>query len=125
MHKLTEYPQLIADVAFQLADMDTRIRQLKIIMEGYEAIADGIAAADPTLKNEGQRKSFKHQYLQDQVEYQGASAQVEFLGRDRASLSTTLERLRNEFAVCKLEYRMQIATTLAGIEDKELVDSSL
>lgn len=125
MHKLAEYPGLIADTATELNEIDLQVRKLRIIQEGYEAIADGIAAADPTLKNEQQRKAFKHQYLQNQGDYQDAQAGIELLTRDRASLNTTLERLRNEFAVAKLEYRMAIATKLAAIEDKELVDSTL
>ncbi len=125
MRKLSDYPELIADVATDLNEVDAQIRKLRGIQESYETIADGIAATDNTLKNDSQRRAFKHQYLQDQEDYQQAQTAIEALSRDRYQLSTTLERLRNEFSVAKLEMRLQIATTLAGIEDKQLVDSSL
>ncbi len=47
--------------------------------------------------------------------------QIGNLKREQAEIAATLDRLRNEFSVAKLEMRMEIAQKLADNDNRELV----
>lgn len=120
MRELSAYPQLIAQSAISLNEIEAEIIPLRRSMEAIEAEIDSEVATDANLKNDTQRKATKREYLQASKPYQAALLKLDALLRDRAIASTRLEQLRNEFSVVKLDARLKIAQMLVAVDSREL-----
>lgn len=75
---------------------------------------------DPELKNELQRKAKRFELLNEPV-YSNVIDCITLLTQEKATALTTLERLRNEFAVAKLQIRQRIAELITDPDGRELV----
>jgi hypothetical protein len=104
----------------EIVDLDTEISDLRLTILRAENAADADAYFNPELKNDHQRKSHRHEILEANEDYQAAIAHLAHLNRHRAIILVGLEKLRNEFSVCKLMLRQEIAQTLTAVESREV-----
>lgn len=111
---LKEYPAAIAKAAEQVRYWDSEIAECKLIIEQVESRVDREIAFDATLKNDAQRKSSRLELLELDNRYPLAIKLLREVTTERQAAATSLERLRNEFAVCKLEVQMVIADLMAS-----------
>lgn len=119
--ELKEYPEAIHLAARQVNDFEASISELRQAISFLESWADKEVAWNSTLKNDNQRKSQRAECLNQLSEYREATKSLARFQADKASALSDLEELRNSFSVAKLELRMAIAQTLAGVEARELV----
>ncbi|OLP19827.1 hypothetical protein BST81_03370 [Leptolyngbya sp. 'hensonii'] len=119
--QLNQYPQAIHRAAIALADLETRITELKQAITQIESEIDLAISFDDSLKNESQRKTRRFELLQSHRTHIEASAQSLRLTGEKGKAVAKLELLRNEFSVKKLEVRLAIANSLAGSEMLDLV----
>lgn len=106
---LNQYPEAIHAKAIEVADIDKDISQARRIIAHYEALANQSIAFDSSLKNELQRKLRHDDLLSNNADYMRLLLELDNLQRHKASVLADLERLRNEFAVAKLDRQLEIA----------------
>ena len=119
--KLSQYPAAIAQAAQKVNALDSQIAAMELLINRLEGNADKIAAFEPDLKNENQRKARRFEVLQTNLEYQRAIDSLIQLNSEKANAVTHLEYLRNQFSVAKLEARLAIAQQINDLEALELV----
>jgi hypothetical protein len=119
--KLNQYPNAIAQAAQTVNELESQAAAVQLLINRLEGNADRLAAFDPELKNDAQRKSRRFEFLQTNLEYQQALNTWMRLTVEKANAIANLEYLRNQFSVAKLETRMAIARQLAGSDSLELV----
>lgn len=119
--KLDEYPQAIYTAQQQLNSINAAIADLTDDKLTAESVVDLDIQFDPTLKNEAQRKAKAWEVLSSKQRYSECLHQIRSLKREQAEAAATLDRLRNQFSVAKLELRMAIAQKLTDKDDRELV----
>lgn len=90
-------------------------------MNIWEGNADRVAAFEPDLKNDSQRRARRFEVLLIDQEYQTALNTLIRLTAEKANALAHLEYLRNQFSVAKLEARSAIAQQLTDFESRELV----
>lgn len=121
MMQLNAYPTAIAAAAQSLADLEGKFQACKQAIELAESDADLSVAFDQDLKNDNQRRARKAEILKHDSRYQEMIRDLLLLANDRTDALNDLERLRNQFAVAKIESRMQIAQMLVGLDSRDLV----
>jgi hypothetical protein len=117
---LDQYPAAIAEAAQSVIELEARLTSLKLHQTDLEGRADLQIAFDPELKNDPQRKAKRFELLTD-PEYGNVMQCIGLLTQEKATAVTTLERLRNEFAVAKLQIRRRIAELITDPDSRELV----
>ena len=119
--KLNQYPAAIAQATQKVNSLDSQIAAIQLLINRLEGNADKIAAFEPDLKNENQRKARRFEVLQTNLEYQRAIDSLLQLNSEKANAIAHLEYLRNQFSVAKLEARLAIAKQIHDLETLELV----
>lgn len=119
--QLSHYPAAIAQAAQRVNELDSQIMAVQLLINRVEGNADRLAAFDPDLKNDNQRKARRFEVLLTNQEYQTALNTLMRLTVDKANALAHLEYLRNQFSVAKLEARLAIAQQLNDFESRELV----
>ncbi len=119
--KLNQYPATIAQAAGKVNSLDSQIAAIELLINRLEGNADKVAAFEPDLKNENQRKARRFDVLQANLEYQRAIDSLLQLNAEKANAVAHLEYLRNQFSVAKLEARQAIARQINDLEALELV----
>jgi hypothetical protein len=117
---LDQYPGAIGATAQSLNELEAKLAPFRKQQSEWDNQADLQIAFDAELKNELQRKARRFELL-DHEEYGSVTAQVALLAQEKATALTTLEQLRNEFSVAKLQARQKIAEMLTAQESRELV----
>ena len=121
MMQLSHYPSAIAQAAQRTNEIDSQLMAVQYHINRLEGNADRIAAFEPDLKNDNQRKARRFEVLLTNQEYQKALDTLMQLTNERANALAHLEYLRNQFSVAKLEARSAIAKQLTDFESRELV----
>lgn len=106
--QLGDYPDAIASFEIKLHYQNRQIATLQAAIVSIEAEADGAVAFDATLKNDAQRKAKRTELLSETF-YQKCTADLNEALDRRSDVQIELDRLRNLFAVAKLEKRQEIA----------------
>jgi CHASE3 domain sensor protein len=119
--RLSQYPNEIAQAAQVANDMEYQLAEVRQHLARLEGNADIVVAFETALKNDNQRKARRFEVLQVNPEYEHALDALNQLTTKKANALAQLERLRNEFAVAKLEVQLAIAQKLASSESRELV----
>lgn len=119
--KLNQYPAAIAVAAQRVNELDSQITAITQLINRLEGNADKVAAFEPDLKNENQRKSRRFEVLQTNLEYQRAVDTLIQLTAEKANAFTHLDYMRNQFSVAKLEARLELVQKLNDFESRELV----
>ncbi len=119
--KLNQYPAAIALASQTVNEVESQITAVQMQINRMEANADKVAAFEPDLKNDAQRKARRFEVLHTNLEYQQALNTFLRLNNEKANAIANLEYLRNQFSVAKLEARLAIARQLAGMDSLELV----
>jgi hypothetical protein len=107
--KLSEYPEVIARLQYQILDLDQLIISLAESVKIFEAEIDKQIAFDSNLKNDAQRKARRIELQQTDGDYYTASRQLLETKSKRDLLQIQLELVKNQFSVLKLEKREAIA----------------
>ena len=114
--KLNEYPNALSEAA-PSATANTELKILGLSKEieiqterlGFmDAEIEKVIAQDKDLKNEQQRKTRRLE-LQQQPDYLQTKSALKEAKQTRDSWNISLNLLRNQFSVAKLEMRMAIA----------------
>lgn len=119
--QLSHYPAAIAQAAERVNEIDSQLMAVQHHINRHEGNADRVAAFEPDLKNDNQRKARRFEVLLTNHEYQKALDTLLRLTGDKANALAHLEYLRNQFSVAKLEARIAIAQQLTDFESRELV----
>jgi DNA mismatch repair ATPase MutS len=119
--RLSQYPNEIAQAAQVANDLEYQLAEVRQHIARLEGNADIVVAFETALKNDNQRKARRFEVLQVNPEYEHALDALNQLTTKKANALAQLERLRNEFAVAKLEVQLAIAQKLASSESRELV----
>lgn len=119
--QLSYYPTAIAQAAQRVNEVDSQIMAVQQHINREEGHADRVAAFDPDLKNDTQRRVRRFEVLLKSQEYQTALNTLMQLTAEKANALSHLEYLRNQFSVAKLEARSAIAQQLTDFESRELV----
>lgn len=117
----TNTVQHIQSAAVNLANLEASIAQTKQRIEKLEAIAEGEAAFDPSLKNDKQRQYAAFKMLQDNPDYEPLLAERDRLTKEKAIATANLEYLRNFLSISKLAERGRIVTRLENCDLKDLI----
>jgi len=120
-YRLSQYPGMIAEAAQTANEIEYQLAEVRQRISRLEGNADIVVAFETVLKNDNQRKARRFEVLQKDSEYDEALDAFNQLSIKKANALAQLERLRNEFAVAKLEVQMAIAQKLASSETRELV----
>ena len=121
MMQLNHYPTAIAQAAQRVNEIDVSQLAVQQVIHRMEGHADRVAAFEPELKNDNQRKARRFEVLLTDQEYQKAVDKAMQLTGEKANALAHLEYLRNQFSVAKLEARLAIAQQLTDFESRELV----
>ncbi|MBV8884996.1 MAG: hypothetical protein JO235_13515 [Chroococcidiopsidaceae cyanobacterium CP_BM_RX_35] len=121
MMQLNHYPTAIAQAAQRVNEIDVSQLAVQQVIHRMEGHADRVAAFEPELKNDNQRKARRFEVLLTDQEYQKAVDTAMRLAGEKANALAHLEYLRNQFSVAKLEARLAIAQQLTDFESRELV----
>jgi hypothetical protein len=121
MMQLTHYPSAIAQAVQRVNEIDSQLMAVQQQVNRFEGSADRMAAFEPDLKNDAQRKARRFDVLLINPEYQKAMNTLMQLTTEKANALAHLEYLRNQFSVAKLEARLNIAQQLTALETRELV----
>ena len=113
MHPIEEYPALIAQAARTLNQVEAFLSQHRAEIAQVEAMADCKVAFDPDLKNEQQRKARRAEILGSSV-YSKLCDLAEATQQQRAEILVTLEQLRGEFSVARLQAKADLAAQLTA-----------
>ena len=119
--QLNHYPTAIAQAAQRVNEIDAQLLAVQRVIHRIEGHAERVAAFEPELKNDNQRKARRFEVLLTDQEYQKAVDTVLRLTAEKANAMAHLEYLRNQFSVAKLETRRAIAQQLTDFESRELV----
>ena len=119
--QLSQYPAEIAQAAQRVNELDSQTMAVQQHINRLEGNADRLAAFEPDLKNDNQRRARRFEVLLTSQEYQKAMDTLVRLTSDKANAIAQLEYLRNLFSVAKLEARLAIAQQLTDFESRELV----
>lgn len=119
--KLNQYPAAIAVAAQRVNELDSQIAAITQLINRLEGNADKVAAFEPDLKNENQRKSRRFEVLHTNLEYQRAVDTLIQLTAEKANAFTHLDYMRNQFSVAKLEARLELVQKINDFESRELV----
>ena len=119
--QLNHYPTAIAQAAQRVNEIDVSQLAVQQVIHRMEGHADRVAAFEPELKNDNQRKARRFEVLLIDQEYQKAVDKAMQLTGEKANALAHLEYLRNQFSVAKLEARLAIAQQLTDFESRELV----
>ena len=119
--QLNHYPAEIAQAAQRVNELDSQTMAVQQHINRLEGNADRLAAFEPDLKNDNQRRARRFEVLLTSQEYQKAMDTLMRLTSDKANAIAQLEYLRNLFSVAKLEARLAIAQQLTDFESRELV----
>lgn len=107
MH-INEYPAQIAQLRTQILELSQKIRKTRSIVQLCDHHIDYEIATDPSLKNDIQRKTVRFE-MQSEDAYQSAALALQSLQDQQAQLEISLEQMRSEFSLSKLEKREAIA----------------
>ena len=121
MVELNHYPTAIAQAAQRVNEIDVSQMAVQQAIHRMEGYAERVAAFEPELKNDNQRKARRLEVLLTNQEYQKAVDTAMQLTTEKANALAHLEYLRNQFSVAKLEARLAIAQQLTDFESRELV----
>lgn len=119
--QLSHYPAAIAQAAQRVNELDSQMMAVQQLINRVEGNADRVAAFEPDLKNDSQRRARRFEVLLIDQEYQTALNTLIRLTAEKANALAHLEYLRNQFSVAKLEARSAIAQQLTDFESRELV----
>jgi outer membrane lipoprotein-sorting protein len=119
--QLSHYPAAIAQAAERVNEIDSQLLAVQQVIHRLEGNAERVAAFEPELKNDSQRKARRFEVLLIDQEYQKAVDTSMRLTSEKANALAHLEYLRNQFSVAKLEARLAIAQQLTDFESRELV----
>jgi len=114
--QLSHYPTAIAQAAQRVNEIDSQLLAVQQVINRLEGHADRVAAFEPELKNDNQRKARRFEVLLTNQEYQKAVDTSLRLTGEKANALAHLEYLRNQFSVAKLEARSAIAQQLTDFE---------
>ena len=106
--KLNEYPNAIADTELKILGLSKEIEIQNERLSFMDAEIEMAIAADKTLKNEQQRKTRRLE-LQQEPDYLQTKSALKEAKQTRDSWNISLNLLRNQFSIAKLEMRMAIA----------------
>lgn len=106
--KLPEYPQAIARAAEKHLQASQEVEIQSELLDFLTGEIEAAIADNPNLKNEQQRKA-KRLALTQEPDYLAAKIALKQALFKRERLQIRLNLLRNQFAVAKLEARLQIA----------------
>ncbi len=120
-YRLSQYPSMIAEAAQTANEIEYQLAEVRQRISRLEGHADIVVAFETALKNDNQRKARRFEVLQKDSEYDETLDTFNQLSTKKANALAQLERLRNEFAVAKLEVQMAIAQKLSSSETRELV----
>lgn len=108
-YHLAQYPDTIAELATELLGLDAEVEDLKQCLAKLEAFAEIKVANNEKLKNDTQRKATKLQLLFEDPQYISLKAELQDQERARGLKAIELNRVRDQFAIAKLELKVRIA----------------
>lgn len=106
--QLNEYPEAIAQAQHSLLQQTQQVRELRLALADMDANIKYTVAFDMDLKNDRQREA-QIMELKGSPGYLSLVQELQDAQDKHSTLEIELERLRNHFAVAKLEMRERIA----------------
>lgn len=111
---LADFPDAIASYETKLHYQNRQISTLLAAIAEIEAETDGVIAFDANLKNDMQRKAKRVELLNESF-YKKCTADLNEAIDRRSDVQIELDRLRNLFAIAKLDRRHAVARLEASV----------
>lgn len=105
---LRSYPGAIHEAGLKVMIAQQVVRDILSEQSAEDAVIEQIVSRDPDARNDQMRKAAKL-VLQQETSYQDILERLHVAREDLEIKQAIEERLRNEFAVLKLEVQLQIA----------------
>lgn len=116
MQLLQEYPGAIAQLQYQLLNINQLIEKLELDVNRICNQIETQIAFDPELKNDQQRKAKKTELIRQSGDYESSYRSLAKETFKRSQVEIQLEQLKSEFSVLRLIKREAIAKMEAQTE---------